>query len=323
MKIRRLTKIEKASMTKKAACIFMVTCWLVFFTSRACFVSAKAQAEPQWALYNGKDDEFSVLLPERPAAHVKLRPKLASDSPPSNTDYELGRMYGAYADGVVYVIMSFDRKDKEKLDDFIKEFQKYHRPKSEMTYVRDVAQDDVSGKQYLIKLSEVEGITHFYLTKKRIYVLQAVGDNENNPDIRRFLKSFTLNGKALVRDLTESSGAVRSSTKSSTTLPVSQSSTPNEVFSGREVTRRAIVVMRPEPQYTNQARMNNVTGKIVIRAVLSSSGQVDRIRVTRSMPYGLTERAVEALRSFKFIPAIKDGKFASQYIQIENNFGLY
>lgn len=318
--------IKKVSMrrTGKTLYISLASFWAVLFISITVSMPAQAQAGNQWARYSGKDEEFSVLLPERPAAHSKLRPKLASEQrPPSGTDYERGRIYGAYADGIVYVIMSFDRVGKEKLDDFIEEFQKYHRPVSGMMFVRDVTRDDISGKQYRIKLSGVEGVTYFYLTRKHIYVLQAAGDDENNPAVRRFLTSFTLNGKALVNDIAGDSGEAQSSTKLVVSSSVSQPSTSDEVFSSKEVTRKAIVVMRPEPQYRDQARMSNATGKIVIRAVLSSSGQVDGIKIVESMPNGMTEGAVEALRNLKFIPAIKDGKFVSQYVQVEYHFGSY
>jgi TonB family protein len=68
--------------------------------------------------------------------------------------------------------------------------------------------------------------------------------------------------------------------------------------------------------------MSNTTGKIVIRAVLSSSGKVDRIEIVERMPNGATEGAVEALQNFKFIPATKDGKFVSQYVKVEYHFHL-
>jgi hypothetical protein len=50
---------------------------------------------------------------------------------------------------------------------------------------------------------------------------------------------------------------------------------------------------------------------------------VTHIRPVVSLPFGLTEKAMDAARIMKFIPAIKDGKYVSQYIQIEYNFNLY
>jgi TonB family protein len=89
------------------------------------------------------------------------------------------------------------------------------------------------------------------------------------------------------------------------------------------VERKATIVWRPEPIYTEEARKNQVQGTVVLRGVFSSSGQVTNIRVVSGLADGLTEKAVEAARSIRFFPAVKDGKFVSQYIQIEYNFNLY
>lgn len=94
-------------------------------------------------------------------------------------------------------------------------------------------------------------------------------------------------------------------------------------FSGKEVSSKARVLSKPEPQYTEDARKNQVTGTVVLRAVFSSGGQVTNIRAVSGLPYGLTERAIAAARQIKFIPATKDGHAVSMYIQLEYNFNLY
>ncbi|HET6647188.1 MAG TPA: energy transducer TonB [Pyrinomonadaceae bacterium] len=98
---------------------------------------------------------------------------------------------------------------------------------------------------------------------------------------------------------------------------------PNRIFSGREVTSKARVLSKPEPQYTEEARKNQITGTVVLRAVFTSSGQVTNIRSVSGLPYGLTERAIAAARQIKFSPAMKDGRPVSMYIQLEYNFNLY
>jgi TonB family protein len=97
----------------------------------------------------------------------------------------------------------------------------------------------------------------------------------------------------------------------------------DKTYSPREVTSKARIVWRPEPIYTETARRNEVTGTVVIRAVFSSSGQVTNVRVVSGLGDGLTENAVEAARSIRFFPAVKDGRVVSQYVQIEYNFNLY
>jgi TonB family protein len=97
----------------------------------------------------------------------------------------------------------------------------------------------------------------------------------------------------------------------------------NRIFSGKEVSSKARVISKPEPQYTEEARKNQITGTVVLRAVFTSSGQVTNISARSGLPYGLTERAIAAARQIKFIPAQKDGRAVSMYIQLEYNFNLY
>lgn len=97
----------------------------------------------------------------------------------------------------------------------------------------------------------------------------------------------------------------------------------NRIFAPKDVTVKARILSRPEPQYTEEARKNQVSGTVVLRAVFSSGGQVTNIRTVSGLPYGLTERAIAAARMIRFTPAMKDGHAVSQYIQIEYNFNLY
>lgn len=97
----------------------------------------------------------------------------------------------------------------------------------------------------------------------------------------------------------------------------------NKVFSGKDVSSKARVLSKPEPQYTEEARKNQVTGTVVLRAVFTSGGQVTNIRAVSGLPFGLTERAIAAARQIKFSPATKDGRAVSMYIQLEYNFNLY
>lgn len=97
----------------------------------------------------------------------------------------------------------------------------------------------------------------------------------------------------------------------------------SRVFSPRDVTQKARVTSKPEPQYTESARQFAVHGTVVIRGVFASSGEVRNLRVTKKLPHGLTQRALEAAARVTFVPAVKDGHPVSMYIQFEYNFNLY
>lgn len=95
------------------------------------------------------------------------------------------------------------------------------------------------------------------------------------------------------------------------------------VYPSAEGVVRARILRRTEPTYTEVARREGVEGTVVLRAVFSSDGTVKHILVIRGLPYGLTQEAIQAARKIKFVPATKEGKPVSQFIQIEYNFSLY
>jgi TonB family protein len=97
----------------------------------------------------------------------------------------------------------------------------------------------------------------------------------------------------------------------------------SRIFSSKDVSSKARVLEKPEPQYTEAARKNQITGTVVIRAVFSASGQVTNISAVSKLPDGLTEKAIAAARQIRFVPATKDGRPVSMWMQLEYNFNLY
>ena len=94
------------------------------------------------------------------------------------------------------------------------------------------------------------------------------------------------------------------------------------VFAGKEVTTRARVLSKPEPQYTNDARATGVTGTVVLRCIFTADGGVKHFLIVRGLPSGLTEQSISAARRIKFVPATKDGRPVSTYIQLEYHFAF-
>src|SRR5215211_570375 len=95
------------------------------------------------------------------------------------------------------------------------------------------------------------------------------------------------------------------------------------IFKQNEVTRKAVITFKPEPGFTEDARKNNVTGVVRLRAILHASGGIQGISVVKGLPDGLTEKAISAARQIRFTPAEKDGRSVSQYVVLEYNFNIY
>ncbi len=96
-----------------------------------------------------------------------------------------------------------------------------------------------------------------------------------------------------------------------------------DIFSGKDVTTKARIISKPEPVYSEEARSHNIVGTVVLRAVFSYDGTVRNILVVRGLKYGLNEKSIQAARKIKFVPATKDGRPVSMYMQLEYNFNLY
>jgi TonB family protein len=95
------------------------------------------------------------------------------------------------------------------------------------------------------------------------------------------------------------------------------------LLTGKEVSVKARVLSKPEPQYTEEARAKQITGTVVLRAIFAANGRVLGIRAVSGLPAGLTEQAIQAARQIRFVPAIKDGRAVSMFVQLEYNFDLY
>ena len=100
-------------------------------------------------------------------------------------------------------------------------------------------------------------------------------------------------------------------------------SDPQQVFRISDVTQRVRVISKPEPQYTEEARKNQITGTVLLKAIFSESGGVTNIQAVRPLPGGLTEKAIAAARQIRFLPATRNGQPVSVYMQLEYNFNLY
>jgi TonB family protein len=82
------------------------------------------------------------------------------------------------------------------------------------------------------------------------------------------------------------------------------------------------LVYRVEPEYTEAARKAKYQGTVVLYAVVDADGKVRDLKVARALGLGLDEKALDAVRQWKFRPGMKDGKAVSVAAQIEVTFRL-
>lgn len=79
----------------------------------------------------------------------------------------------------------------------------------------------------------------------------------------------------------------------------------------------------PDPEYSEEARKAKWQGTVVLWVIVGPDGRPRDIRIQRSLGMGLDEKAIEAVRQWKFEPARKDGQPVAVQINVEVNFRLY
>src|SRR5215472_7299002 len=77
-----------------------------------------------------------------------------------------------------------------------------------------------------------------------------------------------------------------------------------------------------EPEYSEEARKAKYQGTVLLYVQVDPSGKATNMRVVRSLGLGLDEKAMEAVRKWKFKPGYKDGKPVTVEATIEVNFRL-
>ena len=83
------------------------------------------------------------------------------------------------------------------------------------------------------------------------------------------------------------------------------------------------VIFQPDPEYSEEARKAKFQGTCVLWLVVGPDGRPRDIRVQRTLGLGLDEKAIEAVKTWRFEPALKDGKPVAVQINVEVSFRLY
>ena len=83
------------------------------------------------------------------------------------------------------------------------------------------------------------------------------------------------------------------------------------------------LIYGPEPEFSEEARKAKYQGTVVLQVVVGPDGRTHDIRVAQSLGMGLDEKAIEAIRQWKFEPSRKDGVAVAVLVDIEVNFHLY
>jgi len=239
-------------------------------------------------------EEFSVLLPALPAMTTVRGLRYLDHK------YQTHRQLETFVDGLLYIVEVYENpKPRQALNEFI--FQYRDDIKCDPASERTFTVDGYSGKECSSANKEYLAKVQFFATETRLYRFLV----RRRPDVsedraQEFFSSIRLGKNTDGIKVTDGPGD-----RSATAGP------PDE---------KVRLLSKPEPTYTKEARANKIAGTVILKVVFTSRGTVENIHVIRELPDGLTERAIEAAKKIKFVPAMKDGHAVSMWMQLEYNF---
>jgi TonB family protein len=82
------------------------------------------------------------------------------------------------------------------------------------------------------------------------------------------------------------------------------------------------LIYKQEPEYSELARKAKFQGTVILQIEVDANGNPVNPRVMKSLGLGLDEKAIEAVKQWRFKPVMKDGKPAAVQAEVQVNFRL-
>lgn len=95
-----------------------------------------------------------------------------------------------------------------------------------------------------------------------------------------------------------------------------------EIESIRSGIMLPVLIRRIEPEYPRFARISRIEGLVILNAVITKEGDVQVLSVVRSDHPSLENAALEAVRQWKYRPALNNNRPVAVYFQITVKFTL-
>ena len=84
-----------------------------------------------------------------------------------------------------------------------------------------------------------------------------------------------------------------------------------------------VLIYSVEPEFSEEARKAKVAGNVLVNLWVDQSGKPSHVRVLRGVGMGLDEKAMEAVRQYRFKPAMENGKPVLVELNVEVNFQIF
>jgi hypothetical protein len=266
-------------------------------------------APVNWQSYSAGGQEFTVMFPKLPVVIE------------SHCYAEDSMSYAAYADGVAYILSvnKISAGGMRNCADPAREDYD-HRYKGLKKELKDAPETPISlGELNGIKLTSDDSVHLIYRVPKnkhQWYELWAVGADETNPNVKRFLGSLKIDKQVTGKNIGDGApGVLGDVVVDPCVIPKANSAAKT---AGKSDEPKPKIVLMPRATFAEEARKNNgLVGTIKVGVIFGAGGNITSITVA---PGDMSRKAAAATARMVFIPANKDGRFCTSESSLEYAF---
>jgi protein TonB len=83
------------------------------------------------------------------------------------------------------------------------------------------------------------------------------------------------------------------------------------------------LVYKVDPEFSEEARRAKFMGVVTVNLIVDPNGNPQNVRLVRGVGMGLDEKAIEAVRQYRFKPARENGKPVAVQLNVEVDFRIF
>jgi protein TonB len=84
-----------------------------------------------------------------------------------------------------------------------------------------------------------------------------------------------------------------------------------------------VPIYQPLPEFSEEARKAKFMGVVLVGLIVDARGLPQNVHIVRGVGMGLDEKAMEAVRQYRFKPAKENGKPVPVFLNVEVNFEMF
>lgn len=302
-------------------------------------------AQDNWSRYSwgtAEREGFSVLLPTIPEQIVKENGEQGISA------FEGGLFRDSYVmplkNSLVFNATFQDGVGKEEYEKQAEKWMKLVGPdgggqglgtsnaerEKEINLNRNTREISICGFSG-IEFGNSNSVQQFFLVDSRLYHVWATGANKSNPNVAKFLSSFTLikpweqwKGLRMNEAFDDSGVGTNSGVTFESSVCKNIGKTETKKSAGKLPRNSPLRLISKLPaKYPEQAKKRGVQGTVSLRVAFLKDGSIGEITVVKGINKELDESAINAAKLIKFEPQRRGGKFITVTKTIEYTFTIY